>query len=294
MATFLNRFHDIDMSAIARWQYGQQATVWSPGDHAYSWAAKKPNDNTRYSLDLHAYVRAVYGPDCKVVQKGFHAYDWARFYPLAPENDYSIQPAVFVASDQIWNVQAIAQGVSNYRHNVGAMADWFFEKTGRKLKLLEPQVFGSDLSSQQWLAIYKAQEDRYDTWKKCVSDILKAYDNRTNPKTIYLVTQFCGLDALDWDWDAAGGLITAIPSQGFVACASAFACCHRFALGTPTPYDETVIYALSHELGHCLGLDHTPENQPGWQQSFMRSARIPWAQPTAAENAFLQTSPYLT
>lgn len=299
MATFSNPFHPIDVEAAARWTYPGQVVSLHPAqtpnpaaEHAYSWAAKLLGKGDQcFPIDLHGYVKAVYGPDCRVVQSDMSRYGWKRVYPQAPQQDWAIQPVVFVAADQIGDVASIAQGIRNYRHNVGAMADWYQRETGKAMKLLEPHVFVSRYTAAEWLAIYKDQRNRFDTWEECQKEILAAYGNKTNPRVIYAVTQFCGLGCVDWDWDAAGGPIVAIPSQGDIACVSAFACCHAYADNTPTPYDETAVYALAHEVGHCLELDHTPDTDPNWTRSIMRSARPPGAILVASDRHSLLTRP---
>lgn len=290
MATFLNLFQPISLNAVAQYQYGPQAGVWPNDAHAYNWKAHKPSDLGKYDLDIHAHTKAIYGGDCRVVQRNFGAAGWARFYPFDPACDYSIIPVVLVASDQVWGAAAINVAIDNYRHNVGVMADWYKAQTNREFKVLEPQLFGNWRNSDQWLQIYKDQTDRYDLWKLCQAELFAAYGNRINPNAIYLVTQFCGAHP-DWDWDAAGGPMST--GFGFLAVVSAFACCWKYRPDTPSPYDETVIYAMGHEVGHCLGLPHTPSSQPGWEKSIMQRGMLPGAEFTQEEVIRLKTSPYL-
>lgn len=289
MATFISPFQPISMTAIAQYQYGPQAGVWEMPNHAYGWAARKPNDNNRYPLDLHAYTKAIYGGDCRVVQRNFGGAGWARFYPLDKAHDWTILPVILVASDQIMDVPGINVAIENYRYNVGVMADWYQSQLGKRLTILEPQLFGNWRNSDQWLQIYKDQTDRYDLWNLCQQEVVEAYGKRINPNIIYLVTQYCGLHP-DWDWDAAGGPMST--GFGFLSVVSAFACCWKFQPNTPSPYDETVIYAMGHEVGHCFGLPHTSSDQPGWQNSIMQRGMLPTAILTDVEKSRLQTSPF--
>jgi hypothetical protein len=287
MPTFINPFASVDVLAAARRQYGPTTELWpnpAPG-HAYSWQAKKPNDSTRYSIDLQPWCSAAYGADTRVVQSSFDG--WKRFNPYA--YDWHVLPVVLVATDRFWDAAAIQQGVANFRHNLACVADWYQTQIGKSLRLLEPQLFCGRRTSKEWYDLYVNQTDRYDLWKACDEELVRLYGNRLNANILYVVTQYCGYTP-EWDWDAAGGMMHI--GRGFLAVVSSFATSWRFENGSAPTWDETVLYALGHEMGHCLGLPHTPDTQAGWDRSIMRRGMPLSAILTAEEKAKLATNPF--
>jgi hypothetical protein len=289
MVLFADPTHPIDFLQVAKQQYGKRAELWDTPSHAYGWHARLQGDPSRYDLDIHGFVRTKFGKNWCVVQSSFEGYGWRRFDPFDAAHDWAILPVILVARDQIGDEAAIGRATQTYRHNIAGMAEWYASRLGRTFKLLEPQLFASPRTTAEWYAIYMDQRDRSDLWKACQEEVLASYSRRTNANIIYVVTQYCG-DTPLWDYDAAGGSFGA----GFVAVVSSFACCQRY---DPTivgsTLDKTVIYALGHEVGHCLGLPHPDDKEPGAGQSIMLWGRPPDAIFLAQERERLLTSPYL-
>lgn len=255
-------------------------TYWNnpePG-HIWKWAAKKPNDQGRYPLDFQQFsdnkrpygknwrIVPSYGPDNK---SPLDAYSLRYFHPFSW--DYHVIPIVQVAADFHYDNEGVRVACENFLHNVAAVSDWYASQLGNGFRVLRPMAIPSNRRSDQWKAIYDAQSDRYDLWKACLDDVKGFFDNRMNSNLIYLVTQYNG-NKPDWDYDAAGG--------GNFSVVSSFATNWKYQPGTPSPLDETVMYAIAHELGHCFGLGHTEQNMaPGedWGKSVMM-----WGKPNDA------------
>lgn len=268
MATMLSPFFGLDILAIARWQYGAKATLHPYPEHAYGWAAKLPNSNQRYWLDIAGWVRARHGENTRLVLRGMGGSDWVGFMPY--ETDYAVLPVILVASDHIWDVGGVRWAVECYRHNVAYVADWYAGQMGKSFPVIEPIVVHSSKTTAEWKAVYDDHTDRFDLYKACEAEIIKAFGGKINERLIYCVTQYTG-NTPAWDWDAAGGRFAGVP--GFQAVVSGFAACQKFIPGSMSLTDDAIAYALAHELGHCFDLRHTDPAAPGFDRNTCLMAR---------------------
>jgi len=273
----------------ARWAYGPTTELW-PNDthHAYGWAAKKPGDTRRYPVDLKGWCRAKYGADWQVVQTGFDEWGWQFFHPY--RQDWQVVPVILFAKDTLSRPIAELNGAAETFHqNCLRVADWYEGQGVGRLTVMRPTLFGSDKTAVEWQQLYMDQADRYDSWKVCQADLLRFYGNRINSNLIYVCTQYCGATA-DWDYDAAGG--------GWLTFVSSFATlpANLYDPAAPTPRAQTVAYAIGHELGHCLGLQHTDAsmgNASGIQNAIMQRGMPPLAVLVPYEKDRLATNPFL-
>lgn len=241
----------------ARHFYGSTATLWPNDGHAFKWAAKKPNDNTRYSIDLQSYSQksileggAGYSADWRVVLTGLHKEGWAWFNPF--QQNYQVIPLIQVAQDFIWNsASELNAARDNFAHNVRKVSEFYKGQIGSDFIVHDPMMMYSGRSSQKWYDIYQQctkAETRFMLYDVVRADIETAFARRINSNLIFVTTQYCG-NQPTWDWGAAGG--------GNVSVVSAFACCHRYNPDTAGQWEQTVAYAIGHEVGHCFGLPHS-------------------------------------
>lgn len=245
----------------ARSQHGAQATLWPNDGHAFKWAAKKPGDETRYGIDLQAYSQkpvaeggAGYSADWRVTLAGMGKGDWAWFNPF--QQNYEIVPFIQVAQDFIWSsADELNKARDNFHHNVKQVAEFYRQKVGSYLTVHDPLMAYSNRSSQKWYDIYQQctkAETRFMLYDVVRQDIETMLGRRINSNLIFVTAQYCG-NQPTWDWGAAGG--------GWLCVVSAFACCHRYNASTAGQWEQTVAYAIGHEMGHCFGLPHTDPKQ---------------------------------
>lgn len=280
---------------MCRYWYGNQATFWpqTGNGHIWDWAAKKPNDPARYGLNFQQFSDACrpYGKNWRIVP-GFAAdgrspldqYSLRYFHPYSW--DWHVLPIVLVASNHNRDNEGVRLGCENYLHNLNAVSDWYSSQLGKGFRILRPIAIPTQISVSGWKTIYDDTADRGDLLWRCRDLVAKYFDNRINSNIIYAMTQYNGY-APDWDYDAAA-------SSNFCT-VSSFATNWKFYPGTSSPMDETVMYALAHELGHCFGLGHTEQAMAAgedWAKSVML-----WGKPNDAifvkyEKDRLKSSPF--
>lgn len=260
--------------------HGKDATFWaqSGNGHIWDWAAKKPNDVARYGLNFQQFSDACrpYGKNWRIVpsyaadgKSPLDAYSLRYFHPYSW--DWHVLPIVLISADHNRNNEGVKLACENYLHNMNAVSDWYASQVGKGFRILRPIAIPTQISINGWHDIYKAQEDRGDLLWKCKDVVTKYFENRTNSNIIYAVTQYNGFNP-DWDYDAAA-------SSNFMT-VSSFATNWKFYPGTSSPMDETVMYALAHELGHCFGLGHT-EQAMAQSEDYANSVML-WGKPNAA------------
>lgn len=295
---FYNSNNHVFVDEMCKYFHGQTATFWPqslPG-HIHWWAARKgTNDPGRYGLNFQQFSDACrpYGKNWRIVPayasdhaSPLDAYSLKYFHPYS--YDFHVLPIVLVAKDFSYANDEVKTACDNFLHNVNAVSDWYATQLGKGFRILRPMAIPSQKTVNEWKAIYDAQADRYDLWKVCYDWLRVYFDQRINNNIVYLITQYNG-NTPNWDYDAAGG--------GNVSVVSSFACNWRYAPGTPSPMDETVMYAIAHELGHCFGLGHTEKNlavNEDWGKSVMM-----WGKPNDAilveyEKQRLRTNPFFS
>jgi hypothetical protein len=266
----------------ARWQHGQSTQLWPNDGHAYQWNAKKPNDSTKYGINLQGYSDSKYSQNYRIVMaEGVdkYAWRWLNTYSL----DWAVLPVVFVASDLIWRTQEVGVAASRWAHNLQRVSDWYGSKLGKQFRVCKPQVVPDSRSRSDIYNLYQSSktsegmtpaqydQSRYLPWRTAIADYQSHMRNRVNTNLIYAFTHYTGTDT-DWDFAAAGG--------GSYLFVSSFATTHTLPdLATVSdPRQQTLAYAVAHEIGHCFELGHTEQQfADNWQQSIMQAARPPGA-----------------
>jgi len=283
----------------ARWQYGQGTTLWPNAGHAYQWHCQKPLNQQKYPIDLQGYSDSRYSQNWRIVMaEGVdkYAWRWLNTYTI----DWQVLPVVFVATDWIWDIQAVGAAASKWAHNLQRVSDWYGSKLGKQFRVCKPQVMADTRSVQQVWQMYQDsktyngmtsqqyQAARYLPWNTVLNDYKNGMRQRVNTNVIYACTHFAGPEA-DWDFAAAGG--------GSFLFVSSFATVHTLPdLATVSDTrQQTLAYAIAHEIGHCFGLGHTEQQYAAdWQQSIMQAARPPQAILCDYEKARLLKNPFFT
>lgn len=281
----------------ARWQHGQNATLWPNDGHAYQWQAKRPNDQARYGINLQGWSDSKYSQNYRIIlAEGVdkYAWRWLNTYSL----DWAVLPVVFVPTDLIWRTQEVGAAASRWAHNLLRVSEWYQSKLGKKYRVCKPQVVPDSRSRSGVWDLYQSSittgtetpeqysEKRYKPWRTVIDDYYAHMRNRVNTNLIYAFTHYTGTDT-DWDYAAAGG--------GANLFVSSFATTHTLPdLATVTdPRQQTLAYAIAHEIGHCFGLGHTEHTlAANWQQSVMQAARPPQAILCEYEKQRLLNNPF--
>lgn len=260
---------------MAQYFYGSNADVWpnSPPGHIHDWAGRLPNNKRRLPLNFQQFsdAKMPYGANWRIVanygddgKSPLDSYSMRYFNPY--NWDWHIVPIIQVASDYWRENEKIRIAADNYLHNLKVVSDWYKSQVGQGFRLLRPIIICSQRNRTQWKDIYVANTDRYDLWKICSDDLRSYFSHRVNPNIIYCVTQFCGPDAV-WDYDAAGG--------GGIMVVSSFSTTMKYYPNTTDQTDNTILYAMGHEIGHNLGMPHS--EGPDKYKSIMYTAKPPEA-----------------
>lgn len=301
MTIVIDPYQNLDLLAIARWQYGPTAYLGPYPDHAYKWQAFLPGKTTPLSLDLQGYYdRAkrpdgslLFGPYYRVVLIGMGGDGWKVFNTRKWFGH--VLPVVHIASDFVWKPVDVKTGVDNFLFNVLATSDWYATQIGKGLRVLKPCIIPGTMSSVDWYNMYVSQVDRYDTLKKCEESIYSFFNNYMNSGILYAATQFTGLASKTWDWDAAAVALKA--NSGLLTVVSSFATCHRYDPNDTESLDNTAVYALTHEFGHNFRLGHTDPVKAGTTEigdAVMQTARPPKAKLFPYEKEIVSSSMFFT
>ena len=285
----------LDLERAAKEQYGPTATVTSTGDHLYDWKARVGRDLE--PLDVARAVEKQYGPDWTLVTTGVHKFDWKAFRISEPE--YVVLPVMLLASDRFFDVAGVATAVRRFSSVLSRVQGWYNLRVEGTLRVLEPIVLSTNLTSSQWntlSAMTSNEDDRYVLLDACIS----AYENQLpqpGAKLRIVLSIYTGESADVWLGAAStGGYAMAPPRATSLDCPLS---------GPLTPECADAAYAIGHELGHTFGLGHSCDEYPEYRhscevlpghpccdQSIMQVGRPPEAVLLQPEICILLDSPF--
>ncbi len=280
------------MNKAARWCLkNENAEAVKTGPHAFDWKARIPGNEKLYNIDIHGWSYATFNNDWRVVLTGWGIDDWYWVNDKSgPE--WQQVPLISYAKGTIFangkwlSPDYLNQYRDNYLKNLDWANNWIYEQVGKKFSITKPVIMYSEHTAQHWIDVYKDQTYRFDTWDLAWDERKKLFDNRIDPTSLFVCTQFLGPEN-DYDFDAAGG--------SGLSVVSSFA---TLNLDDPkvvqSKHVDSIQYALIHEILHNIPLHHPdPEKYPNAYESIMRSARPPKAILLDHEKEKLLKSRYL-
>lgn len=272
-------YKGIDLTQAVRQQYGSQASLELRGDHFYDWKAVVNGQDKGINVDQ--AVKSQYGSSHDVVATSTHAYDWKAFNFDQPE-DY-VLPVMIVAQDQIYNTQGVDEGLDNLKGNVEATQEWFEQESGKTFQTLEPIIIASSRTSSQWNALAEqttqSPQQRYELLNASIEEFESRYGYQGNGNLKIVLSQYTGDSPDVWNGAAAlSGYAVVTPRETSV----------KADLDNLNYRTADAIYAIGHELGHTIGLDHPH----GPNKSIMGSTKPPYAELTSTEKQAIQQSDF--
>ena len=280
-------YRPLDLERAAEEQYGAGAVLVATGDHLYDWKVRVPTSKLLQHLDIAEAVADQYGSEWRVVMAGVHKYDWKAVRPSEP--DEVVLPVVLVASDRFFDVAGVARAVERFRSVVGRVQSWYGARVGARLRVLEPLVMPTGLSSAEWddlSAISADPEHRYDFLDECIRSYEASLPEAGSNLRVVL-SPYTGESAGVWLGAAASGRYAAAPQR-----ATSLDCPAEGMLGSAC---ADAAYAIGHELGHTFGLGHSCDEYPGHPrcgESIMQTGRPPEAILLQQEVCELLASPF--
>ena len=280
-------YRSLDLRQAAIDQYGPGAVLVESGDHLYDWKVRPSGSRLLQPLDVAEAVASQYGSGWRLVTTGVHKYDWKAFRPSEP--DEVVLPVVLVASDRFFDVAGVAGAVERFRSVVGRVQSWYGARVGAKLRVLEPLVVRTSLSSTQWDDLSALSDDpahRYDFLNECI----RAYEEsmpEPGSNLRVVLSPYTGESAGVWLGAASSGRYASAPQR-----ATSLDCPAEGPLGAAC---ADAAYAIGHELGHTFGLGHSCDEYPGHPrcgESIMQTGKPPEAILLQQEVCELLASPF--
>ncbi len=261
-------YYPIDLNREAREVYGPSASAVTIGPHLWDWRAYV--NGQYYSLDLNHAVSVQYGSGWALVSVGVGRYDWKAVN--LNQLPYSILPVLEVASDQFFNVTAVADGITKYKSVMQATQNWYGLRAGKTFKMLTPIVIYTNRTSASWNALSASTQNaanRFDLYYEVVAQYQARLPMPAGTVKIAAVP-FSGNSPDVWLGAAsAGQFAVGAPRASSVSCPSS---------GAQNARCADAEYAMGHELGHLFGLAHTCDVYPSATNcgnSIMQTAK-PW------------------
>lgn len=277
------------MNECAKWQYNDSgACAINENNHAYGWEALL-SDGSKRGLNLQAFTDAKFGGSHKnwrVILTNMGKDGWWFHNPF--NQDWVIQPVLFVDSKFAWDTAAVNKATSCYENNLKYVQAWLKEQMGKTFSI----------ASRTQLVIVNEGEDfllnlarstsqdgkRFDMLYWC-RDKLNSEYKRTNPNMIYSMALFTGDHPAEDYGAGAVSNYSAVSSMNTSV---------RINPDAMTQIMSQVAYGVGHELFHCFGLPHPDESHgENWQSSIMYWGKPPNAHLTHIEKSRIKNNQYL-
>lgn len=267
------------ITLAARDQYGSSATITNTDGHAYGWKAVVNGQHK--SIDLHGYSAKRYGSDYRVLLTDLSKWGWKWFNPF--QNDFKVCPILFIPADQCRSIEIVRTIALNFLKNINHPKDFYFSKLGKTFTVLDQVQLIICYEDSKWFEdlskLSLVDGHRFDYLNQC----RVLYENsikRVNPDIIYVASVYCGNRTDLGDGAAAVSRFIMLPPNNCVLSIN------------PEKYD-LVNYAVSHEIGHGLGLHHPAQDVPERKTYLMGGGVPPYAKFLDYEVDKLKTSQFL-
>jgi len=249
----------------ARWQYNNAAlNIENTTGHAYGWKAILPNGQ-RGSINIHGYSETRYGTDWRVLLTDLGPDGWKHFNPY--NNDFTVCPILFVPADFYRAIDPVRRAAQTLLGNVRHSRDWYKKVLGKTFAVLDQvQLMICNAPSSYYVGLSElsnVEGHRFDYLNECRAQY-ETQVKRINPDIIYVASAYCGENPEFGAGAAAVSRFIMLPPNNCIIPIN------------PLKYD-LVNYAISHEIGHGLGLSHPAQDVPE-RKTYLMGGGVP---PTA-------------
>ncbi len=303
-------FKPVDLDQYCKTHFGSESYYADTGNHVYNGACFVGSN--QYVISVENACIEQYSADHKPILLGNASGDWACT-DWAGVDD-KVTPVILVASDLMWDVGEVDQGIENAARVFENLNTWYANSisSGSTFELVHPLIVFSSYTSDDWndLSCLTAQisdrgpdcdptlrefteEDRFEMYYQAVDQVTSLFGNYPAGNMTHVsIFIFTGTNSDTFGLGAAGQTVGPGFTHGtfFNVQPPAVAACNDYEA-------DCGLYSLGHELGHNFGLGHSctdyPDQIPQCYSSIMENPSD-WSSAILLpeEQSFLESSPF--